>query len=85
MGLLTDVVGIIEKWDGWKAVREQASRVPELERRITELEEKLTGKYPPEVCKFCGERAVRMSMSYPKGSDWTCGVCRRVEVRGPIR
>src|SRR5262249_1194543 len=29
------------------------------------LEEKLGGKWPADVCKFCGERAVRLETSYP--------------------
>ena len=49
----------------WGPIRGAPAKIEALEKRVAELEEKLGGKWPPEVCKFCGERQVRMRWSRP--------------------
>lgn len=86
MGILEDVMKVFDRWDEGKRMRATPGRVDELERRVSGLEERFGGKWPPDVCKYCGERAARMSFSHPNGKgkiqqDWTCSACNEVEVR----
>ena len=68
-------------------MREAPTRLDGILTRLTDLEHKLGGKHPPDVCKFCGERQVRMSSQYPldKGAlvneEWTCAACNKTETR----
>lgn len=61
--------------------------VPDLERRIADLEEKLGGKWPADVCKKCGERAMRENNVIgpdAKGNmrhTWACSECGHHEDR----
>ena len=65
----------------------------ELEKRVAALEQALGGKAPPEVCRFCGERAVRLHrvQSDEKGlveENWKCVACSQIDVqvfRPPVR
>ena len=61
-------------------------RVSELEKRVAALEQALGGKAPPKVCRFCGERAVRLHcvQSDEKGlveEKWKCVACSQIDVR----
>jgi hypothetical protein len=66
-----------------------AKRIATLESRVAALEDALT-KQPADACKFCGERAVRMTAKSPllgnQGTQWweetwTCGTCSKTEIR----
>ena len=74
--------------DEWERMRNGLARVTDVEKRVEELERKLGSDYPPDVCKFCGKREVRMTgsraMDYKSGvvrQEWTCKACAREEVR----
>jgi hypothetical protein len=57
----------------------------ELKSRVAALEEKLSGKWPADVCRLCGERAARLEFSHAdKGmvrEDWYCSECGRKDLR----
>jgi hypothetical protein len=66
----------------------EPDRTKALEEKVRALEDKLNGKWPADVCKFCGERAMRLYHSYPslgeKGymrEDWKCEKCGKQEPR----
>ena len=71
----------------WRRLNEVPGEVDDLKRRVAELEDKLGGKWPADVCRFCGERASRLDFSVPsqaKGNvreDWQCAACNKVERR----
>jgi hypothetical protein len=84
--MLEDFLKALDRWSEWKDMRAAPARIDALAKRVEELEAKLGGKWPPDVCKYCGERAARMSFSSPepKGiarQEWTCGACDQVELR----
>lgn len=88
MFALKDIIALMDRWDEWRATKEAAQRVPELEQRITELEQKLSpDAWPPDVCKHCGKRELRLGFSRPadKGvpaaQRWDCHACKRSEWR----
>jgi hypothetical protein len=63
VGLLDDMLKALDRIPGWKRIQELPSEVDQLKKRVADLEEKLGGKWPPDVCRFCGERAVRMTFA----------------------
>jgi len=87
MGLLEDLFKALDRIPIWRRLQTVPDDVDALKTRMTALEETLNGKWPADVCKFCGERAARMSWSIPaddKGitrEEWTCGKCNNVESR----
>ena len=75
-------------------MREAPAKVDDLDRRVAELEQKLTGPWPPDVCRLCGERAARLDYSgEEKGivrERWECTASvtgnftmRRIKRTGP--
>jgi hypothetical protein len=86
MGLIDDILKALDRIPGWKRVQELPDEVDALARRISELEEKLGGKWPPDVCRFCGARAMRMSGAYGPNKGmveerWECSKCKRQDIR----
>ena len=87
MGLLDDILKTLDRIPVWKRLQIVPEEVDELRSRVAELEEKLGGKWPPDICKFCGARAVRLTAT--RGPDargkiiqlWGCGECNEVERR----
>lgn len=87
MGILDDVLKALDRIPVWKRLQQLPTEVNELQARVTALEQMLGGKWPAEVCRFCGARAARLSSSL--GPDdrgqmhehWTCGECNRDEKR----
>ncbi len=82
-----DILAVLEKIPGWKRVIETPDRVDELEKRAAALEEKLGDEWPPDVCRACGKRALRLYNSMP-GLDggpikenWVCKECGMDEFR----
>jgi hypothetical protein len=88
MGVLDDVRKWLNDVPLWKELGTIPDRTKSLEERLSALEDKLNGKWPADVCKFCGKRGMRLYHSYPstdaKGNvreDWTCEICNRSENR----
>lgn len=77
---LADILLVLDRWDEWKKMREAPPKVADLEARVAELEQKLNGPWPPDVCRMCGERAARLDgeRSHEKGlvcQTWDCKTC----------
>jgi len=87
MGLLEDIMKTLDRIPKWKRLQSVPEEVDDLRNRVAELEEKLGGKWPPDICKFCGARAARLnSVLGPdtKGKfyqQWACGECNNIERR----
>ena len=85
MGLLEDILKALDRVEIWKELQAAPHRISELEKRVAELEGRLGGKWPPDVCKFCGTRALRLSSTLGptvKGKmreDWKCAECTQTE------
>ena len=83
---LKDLLAVLERWDTWKRMRETPDRLDAMERRVAVIEEKLDGPWPPDICKVCGERALRLMRSVAKTTGntvqyWGCERCRETEQR----
>jgi hypothetical protein len=78
VGVLDDVRKWLNDVPLWKELGTVPDRVKALEQRVVELEEKLNGKYPADICPKCGSRTMRATASYgptEKGfmmQDWKC-------------
>ncbi len=88
MGVLEDMVKVLDRIPGWKRLQEVPAEVDQLKAQVAALEEKLGGKWPPDVCRFCGARAARLYHVYPgidpKGNVrevWRCDECKREDDR----
>jgi hypothetical protein len=87
MGLLEDMLKALDRVEVWKELQNAPKRIAELENRIADLEQKLGGKWPADVCRFCGERAMRLSATLgpnEKGmmrEHWDCSACKNQDVR----
>jgi len=44
----------------WKRLHQVPEEVDDLKARISALEAKLGGKWPADICRFCGARAARL-------------------------
>jgi hypothetical protein len=82
MGMLEDILKALDRTPRWKRLQEVPSEVDELKSRVSALEGKLDGKWPADICKFCGARAVRMahSLTDEKGiirELWDCAECQK--------
>jgi hypothetical protein len=78
LSFVADIKAFLDGWEEWRAVKEAAAKVPLLEARIAELESKLGGKWPADVCPSCGERAMRAQPGWRGPNDkprvmWRCG------------
>ncbi|MFH0342813.1 MAG: hypothetical protein ACHBNF_11935 [Chromatiales bacterium] len=58
MGAIDDFLKMLDRIPIWRRLGEVPGEVDDLKRRVAELEQKLNGKWPPDVCEFCGTRAV---------------------------
>lgn len=86
MGMLEDIMKTLDRWEVWRTLQQVPVRTDSLERRVTELEEKLSGKWPADVCKFCGVRAVRLHQTRGPNKGkieqiWHCNSCNKYETR----
>lgn len=86
MGIVDDVLKAFDRIPIWQRLQTIPTELDKLQARIAELEEKLGGKWPADVCKFCGERAARLAHSHPaqKGGvqqNWYCEKCGNSETR----
>jgi len=87
MGMLDDIMKTLDRWEVWRTLQMVPARTEALERRVSELEDKLGGKWPPDVCRYCGERASRLHQSYQADAKgiikelWHCSACNKYEDR----
>ena len=80
MGTLGDLRQWLKDVPLWRELGTVPDRLAALEKRVEELENKLNGKWPAEVCRHCGERAVRLQYSRveERGVEvtrWDCEKC----------
>jgi len=83
---LDDILKLLGRWGEWKRMREAPVRLDELQRQVDELKQKLSGPWPPDVCRMCGEREARLRGSniLEKGliqEWWDCKACKRRDFR----
>ena len=83
---LDDILKVLDRWGEWKRMRETPPKVVDLEARVAELEQKLNGPWPPDVCRMCGERAARLDQerNHDKGliqQVWLCKSCGEQDFR----
>jgi hypothetical protein len=87
MGILEDILKALDRVPIWKRLQNVPDDVDDLKARVASLEEKLGGKWPPEVCRYCGARASRLSHSLGPDKhglmveDWYCSECKKSETR----
>ena len=91
MGIVEDVFKALDRIPIWKRLQEVPSEIDVLKAQVAALEEKLSGKWPPDICRFCGERAARLTYSVPgatangiKHERWTCSACGKIESRSTL-
>ena len=68
-----------------------AKRIATLEERVSALENQLKKAAPADACRYCGERALRLSEqpscamgTHPKKwteEIWTCAKCGKQDIR----
>lgn len=87
MSVLEDFRKWLHETQFWKELQPIPDKVAALEKRVAELEEKLNGKWPADVCPRCGARAMRAQHTFgPDGKGlmhqgWACGECQYQEER----
>ena len=72
-----------------QSIREEIlSELNSLKSRLDFLEEKFGPKWPPDVCRHCGERALRLAHAIPvpdsqgyMREDWRCEKCGKYDVK----
>jgi hypothetical protein len=90
MGAIDDFMKMLDRIPIWKRLGEVPAEVDSLKARVADLEGKLNGKWPADVCRYCGERAARFTSS--RGPDdkgiifehWTCEKCSQND-RRPVK
>jgi len=88
LGIVDETLKVLDRIPIWKRLGEVPSEVDDLKKRVAALEEMLGGTWPPDVCKFCGKRAVRLQASFGAEAktgkarqQWQCGKCGQIEIR----
>jgi len=66
-------------------IKSAPERISKLEQRVAALERHLGGNWPADVCRACGEQALRLDSSYigdPNVEEhWKCSSCDKTEIR----
>jgi hypothetical protein len=78
---LDDILKLLDRWGEWKNMRAAPARLDELLARVAELEQKLIGPWPPDVCRFCGERAARLDFTGIEKGIGDCKACKKSDWR----
>lgn len=86
MSAVDNILTLLDKWPLWRRITEAPDQIEELRQRVSELEAKLGDSWPPDVCKFCGKRALRLYRTTDMGKGkvrqmWRCGECERTETK----
>ncbi len=53
-------MAVLDRWEDWKTTRDNAAQIPDMEQRIADIEEKIGGKWPGDVCPKCGRQSLRV-------------------------
>jgi hypothetical protein len=81
MSIIEDAMKVLDRSAVWRRLQQVPAEVDDLKQRLGELEEKLGGKRPAEVCRYCGERSVRLHGNYGTNINgnvletWRCSAC----------
>ena len=81
MTLMDDILKVLDRWDEWRILRTLPPRVAELEATVQDLNQKLNGKWPADVCRMCGERGLRLTNTLGPNyqgnmrEHWLCEKC----------
>lgn len=85
---MDETLKVLDRIPIWKRLGEVPDEVDDLKRRVAALEEQLGGKWPADVCKFCGDRATRLQASFGPDAktgklrqQWQCASCKKIEIR----
>ena len=70
---LSDIIGVLKRWDEWKRIEATPSRIDEPEKRVAELEVKLR-RAPGEACPSCAELDFRVEKATASGMLGSMGV-----------
>ena len=89
MDLAEDTLKALDRVEIWKQLQGTPQRISELEKRVAELEGKIGGKWPADVCKSSiveREQCACIASSAPFKEEkcanvWKCGECNRMETR----
>jgi hypothetical protein len=79
MGVIDDVRKWLNDVPLWKELSTIPDRTAALEKRVADLDEKLNGKWPADVCPKCGQRTMRATGTFGPDDkknmmqDWLCG------------
>lgn len=79
MGIIDEVLKVLDRIPIWKRLQEVPSEVDDLRSRIAALEELVSGKALADACPFCGKRAFRLdrSIMHGRAEIWTCQECKK--------
>jgi len=64
MAVLAEITELLRRWDVWKRVEAAPGRIDELEKKVAELEARLS-RAPGEACPKCGALDYRVQESKP--------------------
>lgn len=81
MGIVDETLKALDRIPIWKRLGGIPDEVDDLKKRVAALEEMLGGKWPADVCKFCGSRSARLQASMMGRQQWLCAECKKIEVR----
>jgi C4-type Zn-finger protein len=76
MFALKDILELLDRWPTWKKIQEAPEQIGILQKRVTELENKLA-RAPGEACPSCGELEYRAASSTPHKRLGNMGVIER--------
>lgn len=69
--ILSDLIKVVEKWNIWHEVRDNAAKVPDLDNRLKKIESLLNGRAPGDTCPKCGQRTLRVTRTWRMENNQT--------------